>query len=99
MSVIQALMQHNRLRAGTWLGLSTNGQQVIRRVRVSSLSDGYLWAVDHTTNSEVVINPQSVIEIDGMAISRWLSQADLDKEGHPVNQGKKRGRRSKRTQA
>jgi hypothetical protein len=94
-STIKNLIQHNRLVNGTWLGLSLNGNQVVRRVCVSSSTANQLCAIDYSTNTEIIVNPLSVIEIDGMTVSRWLAQADLDSSGQKLLSGKKRGRRIK----
>jgi hypothetical protein len=47
------------------------------------------------TQQKQLLDCNSIVEIDGMELSRYLAQADLDSRGERINRGKKRGRRPK----
>jgi glycerol-3-phosphate dehydrogenase len=94
--IFQNLVKHNLIKQGTWIGITNHGNSVIHRISVESItSSGDLIGIDYTNNQKVRVTSQAVVEIDGMNISRFLEQADLDKNGEKIVNLVRRGRKPK----
>ncbi len=90
------LIRQKLITAGTWVGLNSGHRQVIKRVTVLEVTaDEKIQAVDYSTNSTVTFDPGLIVEVDGMALDRFLSQADLHSEGIKITGIKRRGRKPK----
>jgi len=88
------LIRQKLIGPGTWVGLDSGHRHVIKRMAVLEITkDQRILAVDYTTNSTVSFDPALIVEIDGMALDRFLSQADLNSEGNKITGIKRRGRK------
>lgn len=95
--ILENLIKQNLIKQGTWIGITNHGKPVIHRLAVESVTNaGDLIGIDYTTNQKMRVAQEAVVEIDGMNISRFLEQADLDKNGEKVVNRVRRGRKPKK---
>lgn len=94
--ILDNLIDQKLITRGTWVGLHNGDRPVIKRLSVLSVTaDRRIIAVDYSTNSTVQVPADSIVEVDGMSLSRYLAQADLNSEGHKITGIKRRGRKPK----
>lgn len=96
--IIANLVKQNLIGKGTWIGIGDKSHPVIYRIVVESITtSGDVIGIDYLTNQKVKVQQHMVVEIDGMNISRFLSQADLDSNGVKIQNLVRRGRKPKKS--
>lgn len=94
--IFDNLIEQKLITKGTWIGLKNGNRPVVTRLWVQTITcDNKLVAVDHNNNQTVVLDPQMIVEIDGMNLERFCQQADLTCEGKKITGIKRRGRKPK----
>lgn len=98
-SAIQSLCQKGLISKGTVLGVADSPlSRVYHRFVVAHAilaPDVKITGMHTQNNSSLDLDISKIVEVDGMALDRYLQHADLDNNGAQINRGKKRGRRPK----
>jgi len=97
-TVIKSLLQRGLISTGTIVGVAASNHKHKQRyvIREASCNPGLqLTGVALDNNQSHSLECNSIVEIDGMELERYLLHADLDSNGAVINRGKKRGRRPK----
>jgi hypothetical protein len=93
--VLENLVRQQHVKRGTWLSIETPGTTSLRNCVVEAVgSSGWMLCVDLYDQTRLKVYYESVRQIDGMIISRFLEQANLTKDGLP-RPAKRKGRRPK----
>lgn len=93
---IVSLVNKGMIQPGTVVGISSpQSAKVYHRFLIASITGTQVSATHMASNKKVNLAIEDIVEIDGMSVNRYLSQADLDDKGDIINKGKKRGRRPK----
>lgn len=94
--IINNLLKQNLIKKGTWIGVSSNHTCITHRYVVEQVTDHHSVIVtDPAQNCKLKIPPDVILEIDGMNLTRFCAQADLDAEGIKIQNMKRRGRKPK----
>jgi hypothetical protein len=94
--ILLNLAAQNLIGKGTWIGIQTDEQKLLRRVVIDSITtQGEIIATDIHNNQKIKFAHNCVVEIEGMLLSRFLQQADLDHNGIKIINLVRRGRKPK----
>lgn len=95
MTVIHNLIQSGFIKVGTWVGVHVHSPGRVSQMVVHEITSSDHIICEHVqTCVRYKVPPGLIQEVDGMQLSRYLSQADLDAQGRKRNQ-RKRGRKPK----